>query len=243
VSVLGKLTLTDKALRREKLLNHNIQLVPWDFLDPFKYKVPRPTAVESWKTLASAIKGQKVQGAWQHLRNIVTGLDDIAAASVRKARHVLFGVPKVRLYIFANMTEQIPDPESRITLGSERDLFGQQRLQLNWKLAPQDIRSAKRTQELIASALERIGLGRYFQELKDETPPSNTEGGYHHMGTTRMHDDPKQGVVDKNCQVHGIDNLHIAGPSVFPTVGYANPILTFVALTLRLADRIKEQMR
>jgi len=54
-----------------------------------------------------------------------------------------------------------------------------------------------------------------------------------------MHTDPRQGVVDENCRVHGVSNLFIAGSSVFPTVGYANPVLTLVALALRLADHVK----
>jgi choline dehydrogenase-like flavoprotein len=66
------------------------------------------------------------------------------------------------------------------------------------------------------------------------------EGGHHHMGTTRMADDSRQGVVDRNCQVHGIGNFYIAGSSVFPTSGYANPTLTLVALALRLADYVKQ---
>jgi choline dehydrogenase-like flavoprotein len=53
-----------------------------------------------------------------------------------------------------------------------------------------------------------------------------------------MHDDPRFGVVDRNCRVHGIVNLFIAGSSVFPTAGYANPTLTIVALSLRLADHL-----
>jgi choline dehydrogenase-like flavoprotein len=80
-------------------------------------------------------------------------------------------------------------------------------------------------------------------ELKDETPPPDIHGGWHHMGTTRMNTDPKKGVVDENCQVHGISNLFIAGPSVFPTGGYANPVLTTVALSLRMADYVKECMK
>jgi choline dehydrogenase-like flavoprotein len=64
-------------------------------------------------------------------------------------------------------------------------------------------------------------------------------GGWHHMGTTRMNDNPRQGVVDSNSRVHGLSNLYIAGPSVFPTGGYANPCLTLVALTLRLSDHLK----
>jgi choline dehydrogenase-like flavoprotein len=76
-------------------------------------------------------------------------------------------------------------------------------------------------------------------ELDDDTPPQRIIGGWHHMGTTRMHRDPKQGVVDENSRIHGIENLFVAGPSVFPTGGYANPSLTIVALALRLADHIK----
>ena len=62
------------------------------------------------------------------------------------------------------------------------------------------------------------------------------------MGTTRMHEDPKQGVVDAEGRVHGLANLFVAGSSVFPTGGAANPTLTLVALALRLADRLKEEM-
>ena len=58
------------------------------------------------------------------------------------------------------------------------------------------------------------------------------------MGTTRMADSPRQGVVDRDCRVHGVDNLFIAGSSVFPTGGYANPTLTLLALAIRLADFI-----
>jgi choline dehydrogenase-like flavoprotein len=66
-------------------------------------------------------------------------------------------------------------------------------------------------------------------------------GGSHHMGTTRMSDDPMQGVVDRNCKVHGIDNLFVAGSSVFPTGGFVNPTLTLTALAHRLGDHLREQ--
>jgi len=59
------------------------------------------------------------------------------------------------------------------------------------------------------------------------------------MGTTRMSTDPKMGVVDANCKVHGISNLFVAGSSVFPTGGIANPTLTIIALAIRLADHLK----
>ncbi len=67
--------------------------------------------------------------------------------------------------------------------------------------------------------------------------------GDHHLGTTRMHADPKQGVVDANSQVHGIANLYVAGSGVFPTYSASNPTLNLVALTLRLAEHLKRLPR
>ena len=78
-------------------------------------------------------------------------------------------------------------------------------------------------------------------ELKGDRPEALLST-HHSMGITRMHDDPKQGVVDAQCKVHGISNLFIAGSSVFPTGGYANPTLSIVAICMRLADHLKMQM-
>jgi choline dehydrogenase-like flavoprotein len=60
-------------------------------------------------------------------------------------------------------------------------------------------------------------------------------------GTTRMHDDPALGVTDRNARVHGMDNLYVAGASVFPAAGFANPTLSIVALTLRLARHLSNE--
>jgi choline dehydrogenase-like flavoprotein len=94
---------------------------------------------------------------------------------------------------------------------------------------------------LLAQELGHTGIGR----LRINPLASGTNGfhgvenGFHHMGTTRMHDDPRQGVVDANCRVHGIGNLFIGGSSVFPTYSFDNPTMTIVALTLRLSDYLK----
>ena len=58
-----------------------------------------------------------------------------------------------------------------------------------------------------------------------------------------MNRDARFGVVNENCRVHGVANLYVAGSSVFPTEGTANPTLTIVALALRLADHIKEHLK
>ena len=83
----------------------------------------------------------------------------------------------------------------------------------------------------------------FLEDTNDHSWPSFAGGGWHHMGTTRMSDDPKHGVVDANCKVHGISNLFTAGASSFVTAAAPNPTLTLVALTLRLSDHLKELMK
>ncbi len=89
--------------------------------------------------------------------------------------------------------------------------------------------------------LNRKGSTVHVETLQ-RIPPESITGGFHHMGTTRMHASPREGVVDPNGRVHGVKNLYVAGSSVFPTAGFANPTLTIVALTLRLADHLKTRL-
>jgi choline dehydrogenase-like flavoprotein len=140
--------------------------------------------------------------------------------------------------------DPVPNPDSRITLAGERDQLGQPRAQLDWQLHALDKHSVTRTLEIMGAALGSAGVGR-LQIVNDDNRawPDDMRGGWHHMGTTRMSDNPKQGVVDKQCQVHGLSNLYIAGSSVFPTAGSGTPTMTLVSLALRLADHIKERMR
>ena len=140
-------------------------------------------------------------------------------------------------------TEQSPNPDSRVMLGADCDRFGVRRVKLDWQLSPLDRRSIRTCLSIVGEQLANSGLGSLRPEpwvMADEEQwsPSLT-GGHHHLGTARMSDDPKHGVVDANCRVHGISNLYISDGSVFPTGGYANPLLTIVALSLRTADHIK----
>jgi len=97
---------------------------------------------------------------------------------------------------------------------------------------------------LLGIEFGRSGLGRVgVNSAVYADPEALFEGSYHHMGTTRIHKDPKQGVVDANCRVHQVSNLYVAGSSTFPTGGHANPTMTLVALALRLADHIKTDMK
>ena len=142
--------------------------------------------------------------------------------------------------------EPVPNPDSRVTLSKTNfDALGQPTIEVNWQLEKIDLQHAYRAMELMALEFGRLGLGRGYSELfrNKNRWPAHTEAGKHHCGTTRMADSPESGVVDSNCQVFGIDNLFIAGSSVFPTIGYANPTLSIVALAVRLSDHLKAQLR
>ncbi|MFL5550323.1 MAG: GMC oxidoreductase, partial [Gemmatimonadaceae bacterium] len=148
-----------------------------------------------------------------------------------------------RFYHMMTRQEQAPNPDSRVTLSAEKDALGMPRTKLDWRVTELDKRSIRTFYQLLGREMGRSGTGRV--QIKewllsdDKTWPSFISGGWHHMGTTRMHTDPKQGVVDANCKIHGLANLYIGGASVHPTAGAANPTLTLVALSLRLADHLK----
>jgi choline dehydrogenase-like flavoprotein len=143
--------------------------------------------------------------------------------------------------------EQAPEPDRRVTLSSRKDNFGLPLARLHWFISEREVDSMCRTQQIIAAALGRAGLGRVI--ATDQLAPEGDvrrsifPSAYHHLGTTRMHRDADRGVVDENCLVHGMTNLFVTGTSVFPTGGYINPTLTVVALAVRLAEHLKTSLR
>ena len=160
-------------------------------------------------------------------------------------RKGLFGAPEsndapiVGAYLDVNV-EQMPDPNNRVTLSRNRDALGQNRVALHWQPGVAEKRTMRRAAELVGLEVGRLGVGRLrANALGDgDAWPGDLQGSRHHMGTTRMAESPRMGVVDANCRVHGVGNLYIAGSSVFPGAGFANPTLTIVALALRLADEL-----
>lgn len=142
-----------------------------------------------------------------------------------------------KLYIRA---EQEPVESNRVSLIEEKDRLGMQKVKLKCQVHDHELDSHRRSLELMGRA---FGLERNGRMKIDIDYDSHVTGGSHHSGTTRMSRDPKKGVVDSNCKVHGLNNLYIAGSSVFPTAGFANPTLTILALSLRLADHIDEVLR
>ena len=175
-------------------------------------------------------------------------LADLAQRQLEKYKDT----QKPQLYAISFMSEQVPNPDSRITLSKQISEDGLSLPCLDWQLSEIDFRTMIRGQQIIQEEFQLAGIGVvYTRQYSDATGgflkprwsgyEARLETPHHHMGTTRMHDDPGQGVVDANCRVHGVDNLFVVGSSVFPTGGFANPTLTIVALAVRAADYIKHR--
>ncbi len=131
-------------------------------------------------------------------------LGDIATVGYRD---VLGGLPSKGADLVTRL-DPLPDPESRVTLGSERDPLGMRRSELHWELSPLDKWSAIRTLEILGEELGQAGVGRVRVGLdEDDDWPADLAGGWHHMGTTRMSTDPRQGVVDP-----GLSGARDGGP-------------------------------
>jgi choline dehydrogenase-like flavoprotein len=130
--------------------------------------------------------------------------------------------------------------ENRVTLSDQYDRLGRRRARVEWQLGENDIDNMRHVTRLLDQSVRQAGVGHIEPAFADASAWRRAiESGLHHMGTTRMHVAPEHGVVDENSRVHGTSNLFIAGSSVFPSGGYANPTLTIVALALRLGDYLK----
>jgi choline dehydrogenase-like flavoprotein len=236
--------MTEKALRKEKIANWCTSIHPDYRLSYQLYMQYHQKGATAMRALKSKLVGKPTEGGFaQHMAAMLADPQSIGRSALRKIKG---GFKKefertghIAVFKLNHMSEQTPNPDSRVSLTAERDPLGQQRVQLDWRLNAIDLRTITRAQEILDQALRRAGLGGLKIETRPDEIPRDIHGGWHHMGTTRMHPDPKQGVVDSNCRVHGTSNLFVAGASTFPTVGYANPVLTTVAVVLRLADHLK----
>lgn len=140
--------------------------------------------------------------------------------------------------------EQSPNRDSRVTLSDARDAMGMRRVRVDWRLTDLDYASYRTSARILGEEAARCCGGRFESEpwVRDAGRQPALAGTAHHLGTTRMSVRPEDGVVDRHCRVHGMENLHVAGSSVFPTGGWAFPTFTIVALALRLADRLRSKL-
>ncbi len=221
--------------------------------------LPRPSrrlveGVNSLRAIGRAIGSFRAppEGFWYHLEQVLHDYDAVGDATYKTmfgTRTSPFNVPEpgtgpiVGAMLDVNV-EQFPNPASRVTLSDKRDALGQNRIAIDWRLGGAEKQTVRRALELVADEFGRLGIGRvHISSMPGgDAWPGTLRGSRHHMGTTRMSDNPRTGVVDATCRVHGVDNLYIAGSSVFPGCGFANPTLTIVALALRLGDEVRKRL-
>jgi choline dehydrogenase-like flavoprotein len=221
----AELAIQAQKQKEYEILNGTVSLLPLEMAKKMK------PAIEAWNQQDPRTSADRFIGGYAKVEK------ETALPSSGSRGYQLF-----------TRIEQAPNPESRVTLDTERDGLGMPRAMLHWELSPLEKRSLRKIYELIGQEVGRAGVGRvrlmeFLTDTSNQSWPSFTGGGWHHMGTTRMNDNPKQGVVDSDCKVHGISNLYIAGSSCFCTAGAVNPTLTLVALTLRLSDHLKGTMK
>ena len=225
--IRAELALTENSQRNMQILNGTVALDPVTVSEEKNDTGETPDSGETSKDPAASLKG------WED-----------AEKYYESGKYLKEKFNRTKQFMFFARMEQSPNPLSRITLDTEKDALGMPRVVLDWKLTELEKISYRKLIETIGVACGMNGVGRvrlheWLHDENDVSWPEHLAGGWHHMGTTRMHVNSKEGVVDEHSKVHGIGNLYIAGSSCFPTAGSANPTYTIVAMTLRLADHLK----
>lgn len=237
VHIAAQLALTPETLRTERLLNARV----W-FSSVFPGEGTE-AAQALFRCKQALLK--KEQMGWsltRDLRSMISHPIDTVGYGVTRLFHPRILIRDVKFQI---IVEPEPNPDSRITLSAtEKDTLGMPRVCVDWRLRKSVQHSVDRTLAIISDELVQSGVASVSLDppIEGGAWPSSLEkeGTWHHMGTTRMHDSPKQGVVDRDCRVHDMNNLYIAGSSVFPTAGANFPTITIAALTFRLAEHIHQ---
>ncbi|HET6252892.1 MAG TPA: GMC family oxidoreductase [Puia sp.] len=217
-----ELSITPELQAKYRMLNGTCSFMPWELS---KDMTP---AIKMWSSEDPRKNEDSMRSMWSsHESSTATNKEGF------------------KVYELKTRIEQAPNPDSRITLASGRDGLGMPRAQLNWVLTPFEKYSIRTFYELVGQQVGQAAVGRirlmdWLQDPNDHSWPDTTGGGWHHMGTTRMSDDPQTGVVDANCKLHGVSNLYIAGASCFVTAAAPNPTLTITALSLRLSAHLKK---
>ena len=261
---LGKLTLSARLLESEQLLSSLVSFSPRErsprrklVVQPFgRATTSRSPAYRAARAFRDAIRERRLPAdPGAQLGRLLRGLDDLFYIRVlRRSRfQTQYNLDNGGWAALPDLDarfdgldvhqtcEQSPDYDNRVTLGADRDGVGMPAAHVNFRWNVLDIQSILRTQEILKAAFEEAGLGTLRLSRRGELPVVARMSAHHPSGTTRMSSDPRRGVVDAECRVHGIANLFIASSAVFPTSGSAPPTLTVLALAIRVADTIKSR--
>ena len=227
---------TGKYMEENKVLNFGIRIETESFLSK---DIKNKTLSRTFK---DKVKGIVCESEW--LTGMVVTYYKDGASLLCETNDL---VKRVRDGRIVYNGEQISNASSRILLSkNEVDKFGMKRIEFDWNFTKIDLETARKSVLSFAKVFAMHNIGRLKVDdwiLSDKVDfPTIEHGrpGPHHMCTTRMSDTPKEGVVDVNCKLFGIDNFYIGGSSIFSSSGEVNPTFTIVQMTLRLAKYFNE---
>lgn len=238
--IASQLALTPQAMQRERVLNARVCFCsefPGEGSEGAKALFRVKQAFLKKDQPGHTLRGDVMTMAREPVNTFLYGFTRLV--------HPRFLIRNVG---FQLIIEPLPDPESRVSLSTtQRDALGMPRVNVCWKLDPLVRRTADRTLALISQTLQQNDIAQVsaLPSIEKSGWPATfePEGTWHHMGTTRMHDDERKGVVNRDCKVHGYTNFYIAGSSVFPTAGANFPTITIAALALRLATHMVAELK
>lgn len=235
--ISSQFALTKDVLEKEKLLNAR----------SWFYSVFKGENTEGSEALIRCKQAllKKDQPGWNFAQDLLTMMSHPVDTACFGLARLLQPRPLITEVKIQTIVEAEPNRDSRVTLSDKKDSLGLNRVKVDWQVTELVKRTFDRTVALLADELQRGGVAdvELDETLEGKPWPAQLEGTWHHMGTTRMHDSPKEGVVDRNCKVHGMSNFYVAGSSVFPTVGANFPTITIAAMTLRLSEHIAHALK
>lgn len=236
-SVGCQLLLTPATMQKEEILHSRVSLYSM-------FRGERSKGVLAANRLKDAVFRKRFEGLrlGKDMLSILSHPLDITTYGVASKFRLRSWITQVKFQI---IMEQAPNPSSRVMLANGKDALGVHRVKVNWQLGELEQRTFNTTLRIIADELKSGGVADNIKldTIENEQWPEGLTGTWHHMGTTRMHDSPKSGVVDRHCRVHGTNNLFVAGSSVFPTGGSNFPTITLTALAIRLSEYISKEMK
>jgi len=154
---------------------------------------------------------------------------------LKKIKSILGYKENLKYFHARYQLDQIPNKDNKVFLSKKKDKYGIPLININWKFTKDDRKSLTKFNNYIDDFFKKQNIGNLylnFEKNKKEFIAIHS----HFMGTTRMGSDPRNSVTNHNGKVHGVKNLFISGPSLFPTYGNSNPMLTIVALALKQCD-------
>ncbi|RZT42151.1 FAD-dependent oxidoreductase [Cupriavidus agavae] len=263
-----RLTVPAEVQRREGLLNTAMWLDNHPPADPahgngvlslayLALRTPGLNRMLTAPAIAKAVTAANARGGLgAHWRNVIRAVPQIATfvppfiyrRYLARPRLPGFFLPSPNnVYALHYHAEQLPHADSRVTLADTTDRHGLRRLRIDLRYQQADAESVVRTHQLLDRHLRETGAGQLdFWVPEAERPAhvmAHASDGFHQIGTARMAADWREGVVDTDCRVFGTRNLYVASSAVFPSSGQANPTLTILALSARLADHLGAQLR